>query len=311
MKGRPQAVGAVVCTALALALVLVLTGAALAQGERVEVGRDILIPEGTKSSKAVAFGASVRVEGSLEGSAVAIGGDVYVSGSVMRDVVAVGGTVVLAPGAVVHGDAVAIGGGVQRAEEARVEGRITSVSLPGLAGLYDLKWLPGWHIWPGSMGPFGPWFWWWGRQFTGFLSGLVLGAVILALWPANVEHMVRALPDHWGRFALVGFLGYLVSVPLIVLIGITIIGLPLALLLLLALVAARFLAYTVVSLFVGRRLLERLSPHAVTPFAELLFGVAVLFLVRSVPLVGWLVGPAVAVIGLGAVLDTRAGSGRP
>ncbi|HHY92427.1 MAG TPA: hypothetical protein GX511_03715 [Firmicutes bacterium] len=310
MKWPGRATKAAVVVLLVLVLVLFSAAAALAAEQRGSVGRDVLVPQGTVSEEAVAFGGSVRVEGNVQRSAVAIGGDVYVSGSVGQDAVAIGGTVVLAPGAVVHGNAVAIGGSVQRAEDARVDGQITSVSAPGLTSLRDLRWLPDFHRWQGFVAPFGPWFWWWG-QFTGLLSSLALGAIILALLPTNVEHMVGALPDNWGRFALIGFLGYLVAVPLIAMVAITIIGIPLALLLVLALVAARFLAYTVVSLFVGRRLLERLITHAVNPFAELLVGLVVLFVIRFVPLVGWLVGLVVAIIGLGAVLDTRFGSGQP
>ena len=301
---------------LTLTLALFVAGAASAManppgesGLMDRAGRDTVVPANTVSKEAVAFGGSVRVEGRVEGSAVAIGGDVYVSGTVGQDAVAIGGTVVLAPGAVVHGDAVAIGGSVQRAEGARVDGQITSMGVPGLSSLRNLRWLPDFHRWPGLMVPFGPWFWGWGHQFTGLLSSLALGAIILALLSNNVEHMVGALPDNWGRFALIGFLGYLVAIPLIAMVAITIIGIPLALLLALALVAARFLAYTVVSLFVGRQLLERLITHSVSPFAELLFGVLVLFVIRFVPLVGWLVGLVVAIIGLGAVLDTRFGSG--
>lgn len=310
MKWTQESVKSVVSKALALVLLLFLTGAAPAPGPRTQVGRDIFIPEGTASSEAVAFGASVRVEGTVERSAVAIGGDVYVSGSVGKDAVAIGGTVVLAPGAVVHGNAVAIGGSVQRAESARVDGDTTSISIPGLDRLRRLSWPPDFYRWQRFAVPFGPWFWLWGRQLTGLLSSLALGIIILVLLPNNVEHMVAVLPNNWGRFALIGFLGYLVAVPLMVLMAITIVGIPLAMLLGLALAAARFLAHTTVSLFVGQRLLEQLIPHKVSPFVELVVGLLGLFLVRFVPLVGWLVGWVAALVGLGVVLDTRFGSGR-
>lgn len=119
MKGRKRR-GRLVAVGLLLpALVVLLGGGALAQNGGAPFGRDIVVPAGTTSSEAVTIGGSVRVEGKVTGSAVAIGGDVYVSGEVGEDVVALGGTVVLAPGAVVHGDAVAIGGGVERAEALR------------------------------------------------------------------------------------------------------------------------------------------------------------------------------------------------
>jgi hypothetical protein len=297
---------------LVLSLVLIMTATVFASESKIEFGNNVVVPADVTLDEAVAIGGSVRVEGTVTGSVLTVGGDVYVSGQVNNDVAAVGGRVVLVPGARVEGDVVAIGGSIQRGENVYVGGKTTSVGFPGAGVFHQIPRLPvRLNNWQLFALPFGPGLWFFGRQFIGFLSSLALGTIILLFWPRNVENMVSMLQGNWSRLVVVGLLGYLVALPLIIMVAITIIGIPLALLLVLALVAARFLAYTTVSVFVGRHLLERLLPQQVSPIAELLAGLLLLLSVRFIPLVGWLVGLSVAVIGLGVVLDTRCGSKNP
>jgi hypothetical protein len=84
--------------AIALLLPLGLTGAALAQGERlggkVRSGSDVVIPaDETAPYDVYLTGGTIRVEGRVEGDVVAAGGRIEIPGAVTGDVVVAGGNV--------------------------------------------------------------------------------------------------------------------------------------------------------------------------------------------------------------------------
>jgi hypothetical protein len=84
--------------AVALLLPLGLTGAALAQGERlggkVRSGSDVVIPaDETAPYDVYLTGGTIRVEGRVEGDVVAVGGRIEIPGAVTGDVIVAGGNV--------------------------------------------------------------------------------------------------------------------------------------------------------------------------------------------------------------------------
>lgn len=152
----------------------------------------------------------------VDGDVVALCGNVTVKGQVSGATVAVLGSIRLDPGARVDGDAVSVGGGVDQADGAEVSGQTVSV------GLTPLSWgLPGLSVMLGF-------------TFAGWLSALFFGWLFALMFPTA---FVRVAATASRRTAGSFFLG-LASLPLamfaFVLLIVTVIGVPIALLLPLA-----------------------------------------------------------------------------
>ena len=99
------------------------------KGDRVQVGRSIVVEEGEEAGDLVCVGCSIRMMGTC-GDIVAIGGSVTIDGTVKGDAVTVGGDMHLDENASIAGDLVTVGGGLSRHPGAVVKGDVTSQSGP-------------------------------------------------------------------------------------------------------------------------------------------------------------------------------------
>ena len=102
---------------------------ARALGDRVQVGRSIVVEENEQVGNVVCIGCSIHMMGTCS-DVVAVGGSVAIEGTVKGDVVAVGGGVHLDESASIAGDVVTVGGGLSRNPNASVKGDVTTQSGP-------------------------------------------------------------------------------------------------------------------------------------------------------------------------------------
>jgi len=222
-------------TALAEPRVEVEVSCEAGEGEdRVVFGEDLVITE----------------DETVEGDVVCIGGDLMIKGTVKGDAVSVGGDVKVTSTAVVDGDVVSVGGTMDVSPEAQVGGERVKVEgdIPGLKGL---KWL-------GVM-----------RDVTGgltsrivdlvkeivFFGFLMLIALLLTVFmPRQLGRIDEHLAGDFPRSVLLG-VGIMILLPLaLVFFAISIIGIPLIPILVLAAVVAIFVGYLVMARVLGRRL---------------------------------------------------------
>jgi hypothetical protein len=111
-------------------------------GDRVQVGRSIVVGEGETAGSLVCIGCSIRMQGTSE-DVVAIGGSVAIEGRVQGDIVAIGGAVRLGENASADGDVVSLGGKLRRDPRATIKGSVTSESgITVLIGLVIVPLLP-------------------------------------------------------------------------------------------------------------------------------------------------------------------------
>jgi len=175
----------------------------------------------------------------VEGDVVAVFGSVLVRGSVSGNVVAVFGSVKLAPESSVEGDVVSIGGGLDQAHGATVGGE--SVSLGFLPGGFGMPALPLLLL----------------SVFLGWLLSIFVGWVVTLLIP---ERLLRVATTASRRGVASFFLG-LVSTPLMLfacmLLLITVIGIPIALLLPLLFALMAWAGQIASAYVLGSRLLRR------------------------------------------------------
>jgi hypothetical protein len=229
----------------------------------------------------------VRIGGSVEvrsdehvtGDVVAIGGGAKVDGQVDGEVVVIGGALELGPNAVIRRDAVVVGGVLRRDAGAVVNGSIKEI---GFDAMFGERWMnrEAWRWDP--MGAFYPFARFMGTLVRIGLLMLLAGLVILVA-RAPVEQIAdRAAAEPVKSWAI-GFLAEILFVPIlvftVVVLAISIIGIPLLLLVPVAIVAMMvvfLVGFTGVAYQVGRLLQGRIDWLRSRPYPATLAGILVI-----------------------------------
>jgi hypothetical protein len=263
---------------------------------------DVVVHAGQEAGDIVALRGSIKVEpGGQVRDAVAVLGSILLEpGAQAREVVAIGGDVKLGPGAVVSKDAVSVGGSVTREANAEIGGEEVSVGIPALPEIAALL---------GSRMAFGH------TESRAFLVAQVLakylvyfalGLLLLALFPRRVEVVATSFTTHPWKSIFTGLLGLVALPVVVVLLAATIIGIPLVPVAGLLVIAAGVLGFTALAFYVGRAL--PLHIERGTTVLQLAVGTAIVVLVTSIPLLGWMAWIAAVLLTFGAVLRSRFGS---
>lgn len=166
---------------------------------------------------------------------------------------------------------------------------------PGLAGLIE--------------SPASPFMSFYGNIARGILNMLILfalAALTYALFPKQVKAAGDAVTEKTGPVLGWGILAAVLAVPLMILLAITIIGIPLILVQIIVLTAAVLLGYTGIVDLVGRRIVKSASPAG--SLGTIALGVLIIGLIAMIPVLGAIVSLAVFIIALGAALATRFGT---
>jgi hypothetical protein len=266
-----------------------------------------------RSSDRVHIGGGVTVDAgeTIDGDVVAIGGSARVLGEVRGEVVAIGGYVELGPDAIVRKGITVVGGTIRRDPAARVDGEIHEVGL----GALDLS---GWHWARPSLATLR-----WGRTLGAAFALLatvirvavlcLLAALVILVGREYVERVSALAAAQPLKAGAIGFLAQVLFLPIliitIVLLVVTIVGIPLLLLLpfaLLGLAAVGLIGFTAVGYHLGRLLGARLGWVNVGPYASTMAGILLLLspilLARLVGLGGGLLFPMTFGLGLIGIL---------
>lgn len=238
----------------------------------------------------VRFGKDVIVEKHERvESAVSIGGDVKVYGTVDESAVAVGGSVFLGPHAVVREDVVSVGGEINDSPGAMIDGDLVEVD--------DFLW--DWEYFP-----FGPWQWhwrFWPFRIIPFIGILALALVLAALVPQAMKEIARIAEVAVLKSLLYGLMILVLFIPAMILLAISVFGIPLIPVLVFCVVLAAFLGYITVAQIIGQRLLVAFNKLNTTALANTFLGVTLLWIIGFIPIIGGLIKVLVFVVGLGAI----------
>lgn len=269
--------------ALGLTLLLTLPSVALAQG---------------KPTDRVAFGDGVRVPaGEVVRDAVAFGGDTVVEGVVEGDAVSFGGSVILRGDARVGGDVTAFGGEV-RDERAGVAEGVSAPTSSHSSSSHETA--P--HE-PSIIDSIFAWFSNTARSAVAHVFLFLLGLLLIGVGRERLGAMQVTMIKDSFKTAGAGLLGYAAAVVAIVLLCITIIGIPVAVVAGLALPVATYIGLAAAATVIGAMLpLPQLQGKET---AQLAAGVGVLFVASLVPVVGGIATAVAACLGFGALLRTR------
>ena len=288
-------------------------------GARVRVGGDVFV----KDTEAVGD------------DVVVVLGSAHVDGRVDGDVVAVGGSVYLGPKAQVRGGVTSVGGGVERVTGSSVNGPINEVkvSFPSVGPFVRIR---PWQDWSWFSSPFGR-----SVELIGTLVRVMLlglfAALVVAIAPRPVRRVADRVSTEPWRAGLVGLAAQILFIPLLVLtvivLAISIIGIPLLLLVPFAILAAIIVALLgltgagcALGEFVSRRsgsaTAQNLLPSLLVGLAVIwaltviarfagLAGMPIRVIVGGVLVAGFLIEYLAWTIGLGGVLLSRFGRRGP
>jgi hypothetical protein len=239
-------------------------------------------PRRRQSGQRIRIGGGVTVDEdeTIRGDVVAIGGSARVFGEVRGEVVSIAGTVELGPNAVVRRDVTVVGGTLRRDPAARIDGEINEIGI-GAIDLSGVRWTPPSiaTIW---------WGWTLGAAYA-LVATLVriavlclLASLVLLLGRDYVERVsLRAASDPLKAGAI-GFLAQVLFLPIlvitIVLLVVTIIGIPLLALIpfaMLGLGVFALIGFTAIGYHIGRLLVSRLGWDAAGPFGATIAGILI------------------------------------
>ncbi|WP_121744122.1 bactofilin family protein [Natronorubrum halophilum] len=289
------------------------------EGETVdslEAFSGTVIVEGTVTGDVSAVAGDVRIEGDVGGDLEAAAGSVTIAGTVDGDVEVAAGSFTVAEGATVGGDVSAGAGNVaidgtlegdadigadtiQLGDSGAIAGDLRySGSLEGntaaVAGEVQQDSSVGTDLGP-TIQPIASWL------FAAYVLALnlLLGAALLALFPRFSDGIANRVASSPVRSGLVGF-GVLVVVPvLLVLIAITIVGIPFSI------VGAFGFALVIwIGTVYGRYAVAAwlLSTVGVTNrWLALVVGLVAGAILAQIPIVGGLINLLVFLLGLGAL----------
>jgi len=250
-----------------------------------------------RGNEIVRFGSDVTVErDEIVEEVVVIGGNAIINGEVDGELTVIGGNATLGPDAVVRDDVAIVGGTLNRAPGSVIEGRIQNVAVG------DERWrganFPGMvrdTIFRDTIGRVG--------SFAGTLLRIgllsLLALVVVAFgrtWTERIAELASADPLRSG---LTGFLGQVLFLPLllvtIVVLVVSIIGIPLLVLLPFAFLVVMIVAlvgFTGVAYYVGSLLASRFGWTDRGAYVAVLLGVLAIALIT-------LVARATAIVGGG------------
>ncbi len=143
-----------------------------------------------------------------------------------------------------------------------------------------------------------------GGKAIGFLMAFIAGLVIILLVPRRLKSIVESIRTRPGPSAGWGALALFVTPIAAVIVCITIIGIPVGLIALALWGIAIYLAQIPVGLFIGRWIIGRFKnvEGKAIMIGALALGLVILKLLGLIPHVGFFIGIAVALFGMGAVV---------
>jgi len=264
--------------ALALPAAATAAGAQSDSGDAVVVIRgDVNVPRGEVVDGVYVVSGDVRIAGRATGDVVVLAGDALISGRVEGDLLVASGQARLLPRADVSGD---IRYGDERpivTAQAVVRGDVSKES---------------WGDWSGFLPVVGILFW-----LAIGISAAILGALLLLIAPRAADALDARSRERIGPLIAIGVAVAICLPVAAVIAAVTLVGLPLALGILLALLPLAGIAYVCSAWVLGRRIVK--PPRG--RILAFLAGLGILRAIALIPILGGIAGLAAVVFGLGLI----------
>jgi uncharacterized RDD family membrane protein YckC/cytoskeletal protein CcmA (bactofilin family) len=261
---------------------------------------------GRVEGNAVAVTGRVKIDGIVDGNAVAVLGRNTVNGTVHGNAVAVMGNLTLGPGARVDGNAVSVGGRVVRDPSAVVGGNVVPINFGADAsddGAAASYWRHGLRLGrPMAFGPHLHVFW----LMNLFVIALYL--LLTLLFPNGIRKCADTLAHRPGITFLTGFLAILGLPVLMILLCVTVVGIPVAFVVVpLGILACLLFGKAAIYAFVGRSILGKQAHVTLSA----LLGVGIVMAFYLIPALGLALFFLISFLGFSCALTTLFTSSKP
>ncbi len=285
------------------------------------VGGNIQITEAQIGDGLLVAGGMIQIDESsaVGGSLLAAGGSVFNSAAVGRNFFAGGGEVrlnapvggevrvggerlVIGKETVVGGDLVyEAGEAFELDPQATVSGKVRE-SVLDLQGVTPRARQSAGTVFRGARSVFRLW---------SFLSALAVGLVLTALLPKPMAKIGEQLSGQPFRAALAGLVTFVLAGPVVILLLITLIGIPLGLITATLFGVYLYLAKIFAAAGLGEGLKGVFEKKKMSPYASISLGLLTYYFLLLIPFIGFLARLAAGLVGLGAAyLYWRRASGR-
>lgn len=270
-------------TLLAAAVLALLLATSAEAKNMIGAGRDLVVEEGQAVN-----------------NAAVIGGQITVNGLVEQNVLAIAGSVVLTNKAVVRGQVIVLGGIVARGSGSMVFGDITEVNASTLTEAFQSAMrgeLEGWSLILNVI------------SLCFFAIILIIALIMTLLLPRQMTLITRAMETNYFKSFFWGVLATLMTVPLFMLLAVSIIGIFLIPLAFTAMLLAVIVGFIASGAILGNAIISRIfRGYRKSLTKETLAGLCLLWLLGWLPLyIGMLIKAFAITIGLGGVVLTLTG----
>jgi len=244
----------------------------------VVVSGDVAVEPGETVAGVFVVSGDARIAGTVDGDVFVLAGDVLVSGTIDGNLFTASGTARLLPSAEVGGDVNYADQRPDVALDARVHGDVAKEGWPEIGGLATL--IGGFLFWLAIS-----------------VSAAVLGVLLLLAAPRAADAVYARSRERIGPLIAIGIAILIVLPVAAVIAAVTVLGLPLAIGIVLALLPLGAVAYVTAAWALGRAILKPPRERALS----FLLGLAILRAAALVPIVGLFVGLAALIVGLGLI----------
>jgi divalent metal cation (Fe/Co/Zn/Cd) transporter len=144
-----------------------------------------------------------------------------------------------------------------------------------------------------------------GYNTWAYLAALIVGVLLILVAPQLLRRSSEGLRKQPWQVLAVGAMGAILAIPLVILLAVTVFGIPLALITLALWFVGVYLAKFFVGYSVGSRLIawsQQETKSTPNMYLSMFVGLSVYYLLRLVPGFGLLVGLLTTTFGLGMLL---------
>ncbi len=235
----------------------------------------------TLSNDAVSIGGILDINGVVNGDAVSIGGKVSINGTIDGDLVLIGSYGKIDSLTIVNGEFVNIGSNLDIHENAQFKGAKTNINLGPINKLIGLRFMP--YMGKGNNISF---------KGSNLVSGIakfiilyLLSLAIILIFKGSKKVEETTIENPFRTF-LAGLLVEILIIPAIIVLLISIIGIPLVPFFILLLFIAVFFGSSVIIFMTGKYVCNKFDKHNMHPSLTILIGLLVLSVIPLIHFIG-------------------------
>lgn len=309
-------------------------------GDAYVAGGEVTV-NGSINGDLLVVGGQVNIDGIVRNNLRVLGGNINIRGTVGRNISAVGGNITIEKGARINGNLVSAGGNIEVLSPVRdftvAGGNVrvgSTIQRNMMAGVGNLTLTPNARVggnleyWSEEQGVFSQGASVSGRttfhqttppekekgaveaaikgaslvfEIVGFLSSFLVGLLLLWVAPVYMRDVAMLMQKRFGMSLLMGLVILIVTPIAILLFIVTILGIPIALMLLALYLIELYLSHIVVSFSLGMWIKGYMNKKA-NMYLTFTVGLIVYYIVGFIPLIGGLTKFIVLLVGIGALV---------